>query len=69
METGTGGRSHAHQRTLLILGVIGLLLGLVMVGLMIAEPVWYGWLIALVLLGSGVGRLVQYRQARRVTDH
>ena len=65
MRTDTGGPRTGRQRTLLILGVVGLLLGLVMVVFMIAEPVWYGWLIALVLLGSGVSRLVQYRQARR----
>ena len=65
MRTDTGGPRTGRQRTLLILGVIGLLLGLVMVAFMIAEPVWYGWLIALVLLISGVSRLVQYRQARR----
>jgi hypothetical protein len=65
MRTDAGGPRTGRQRTLLILGVIGLLLGLVMVAFMVAEPVWYGWLIAVVLLGSGVGRLLQYRQGRR----
>lgn len=65
MATNPEGVRPGRQRTLLILGLIGLLLGLVTLALVIAEPVWYGWLIACVLLGNGALRLVQYGKGRR----
>lgn len=54
-----------RPKTLLVLGLIGLALGLGVLAMMIAEPVWYGWLLALVLFGNGVRSVVLYRRARR----